>query len=232
MRALLLAFIIVSSASAPNWSAAQTLSARTILLVRHGHYAADPNADARLGPSLSALGVAQARLVGARLAGLPYQFDAVWVSPLTRAQETARVISEDLGGAALTDLAELEECTPPTHRKEITASVKPEDLSACAAQLDTLFSAHFKPASGQGRHELMVCHGNVIRYLITKALGVDNEAWLEMSVGHSSISQIRIEADGSFKLISAGDVGHLPPHMLTGASGDIERSLAVPAAVE
>lgn len=45
-----------------------------------------------------------------------------------------------------------------------------------------------------------------------------------MSVGHASITRIRIEADGSFKVIAFADVGHLPPNMLT---GDSERSPAI-----
>lgn len=205
-----------------------TPAARTIVLVRHGHYAADPKADPKLGPGLTPLGIAQAHLVGARLAGLPYPFDSVLVSPLTRAQQSARVIAEDLPGAKLQTVAGLEECTPPTRHKEITASMRPEDLAACAKQLDQLYTERFVPAQGQEAHELLVCHGNVTRYLITKALGVDTEAWLEMSVGHASITTIRIEADGSARLISAGDVGHLPPNMHTGASGDPERTLSAP----
>ena len=46
---------------------------------------------------------------------------------------------------------------------------------------------------------------------------------------HASITRIRVEADGSFKVISVGDVGHIPPNLRTGASGDPERSLAIPA---
>jgi serine/threonine-protein phosphatase PGAM5 len=68
----------------------------------------------------------------------------------------------------------------------------------------------------------------VIRYLVTRALGVDSEAWLEMSVGNASITEIRVEPDGRFKVIAVGDVGHLPPAMLSGATGDGERNLAIP----
>jgi serine/threonine-protein phosphatase PGAM5 len=49
-----------------------------------------------------------------------------------------------------------------------------------------------------------------------------------MSVGNASITRIRIEANGEYKVLSVGDVGHLPPSMQTGASGDPERSLAIP----
>jgi serine/threonine-protein phosphatase PGAM5 len=48
-----------------------------------------------------------------------------------------------------------------------------------------------------------------------------------MSVGHASITRIRIEADGRFKVIAVGDVGHLPPSLRTGASGDRDTGLAI-----
>lgn len=225
MRVVLLLFAL----SLPCLPAmASEPAARTIVLVRHGHYLPDPAADEKLGPALSVLGVAQARLVGARLAGLPGGFERVLVSPMTRAQQTAKVIADDLGAGALTTVEDLAECTPPTRRTEITAQLKEEDLNACAKQFDRLFAAYFKPADGKPQQELMVCHGNVTRYLVTRALGVDTEAWLEMSFGHVSMTTIRIEADGSMKLIAAGDVGHVPPNLRTGATGDPERSLAVP----
>jgi serine/threonine-protein phosphatase PGAM5 len=109
------------------------------------------------------------------------------------------------------------------------AQEKPEDLAACKAQLDRVFAKFFQPALGAERTELFVCHGNVIRYLVTRALGVDTTAWLGMSVGHASITTIRIAADGSMQVISVGDVGHLPPNLRTGTSADTERSLAIPA---
>lgn len=218
MLLLLLAPVVVSAVDAP--------AVRTIVLVRHGHYAPDPAADPKLGPGLTTLGIAQARLTGARLAGQP-DFDQLYASPLTRAQQSARVIADDLG-AAIQTLPDLAECTPPTRQTAVTAAMKDVDLKDCAAQLDRLYAEHFKPADGVPRRELMVCHGNVIRYLITKAMHVDTEAWLELSVGHTSLTTIRIEADGSTRVIGAGDVGHLPPNLLTGALGDPERSLSVP----
>ena len=206
----------------------QAKAARDIVLVRHGNYVADANADKKLGPHLSSLGVAQAYLVGARLAGLPGHFDALYVSPLQRAKDTAGAIAPEFPGQTFSVITDLEECTPPTRRSEITKDDKPEELAACKAQLDRLFAEHFKPAQGAERTEMYVCHGNVIRYLTTRALGVDSEAWLEMSVGHASITHIRVGADGRFKVIAVGDVGHIPPNLRTGATGDADRSLAIP----
>ncbi len=203
-------------------------AARTIVLVRHGYYLPDANADKLLGPHLAPIGVAQARLVGARLAGLPTRFDELYVSPVQRARDTAAIIAGDFPGRQFEVVGDLAECTPPTRRTEVMAQEKPAELAACKTQFDRLFARYFKPASGHPRTELMVCHGNVIRNMVVRALGVDPKAWLEMSVGNASITRIRVEADGKFKVISVGDVGHIPPNLRTGASGDPERSLTIP----
>ncbi|MEO6800869.1 MAG: histidine phosphatase family protein [Rhodanobacter sp.] len=211
--------------------AAQTAAAaaRTIVLVRHGYYVPDAQSDKKLGPHLAPIGVAQAHLVGARLAGLPTRFDALYVSPVQRARDTAAVIGGEFPGRHFEVVEDLAECTPPTWRTKITAQEKPADMATCKAQFDRLFARYFRPASGHAQTDLMVCHGNVIRNMVVRALGVDPKAWLEMSVGNASITRIRVEADGKFKVISVGDVGHIPPNLRTGATGDAERSLSIPA---
>lgn len=225
LTSLCVLLLLVSTAMAATGPAPTAPAARTIVLVRHGNYVEDPEADERLGPPLSPLGVAQARLAGAALAALP-AFDHRYVSPMQRARDTAAAIGEDLPGnfEVVDDLAE---CTPPTRRTEVTAGEKPEDLEACRQQLERVFARYFVPATGAGETDLFVCHGNVTRYLVTRALGVDPTAWLEMSVRHASLTVIRVEADGRYKVIAVGDAGHIPPGLRTGATGDPERSLAL-----
>lgn len=214
--------------AAPAPGAAAPPAYRTFYLVRHGEYdAADPR-DARVGKPLAAIGVAQSRLLGARLAALHLRFAAFRASPLTRARQTAELLAEDLPGAALEIDPNLEECTPPTRRREVIADETPEALAACRAQLERLFADWFRPAPEGERHDLLVAHGNVIRYLVTRALGVDPTAWLEMSIGNTSLTVIRVEPDGRFKVLAVGDVGHLPPSLVTGRTGDSPRELAVP----
>ncbi|HET8899938.1 MAG TPA: histidine phosphatase family protein [Rhodanobacteraceae bacterium] len=229
MKRLLAGLLALCVAGAAHAGRSETPAARTIILVRHGSYVEDPATDPKIGPHLSPLGVAQAYLVGARLAGWPDRFDAMLVSPMQRARDTAAAIGTRFPGRHFTVVDALAECLPPTRRAEITADEKPADMAACVKRLDRVFAVWFKPASGHEETDLMVCHGNVIRYLVTRALGVDTKAWLEMSVGNASITRIRVEADGRFKVLSVGDVGHLPPNLRSGATGDPERSLAVPA---
>jgi serine/threonine-protein phosphatase PGAM5 len=200
--------------------------ARTIVLVRHGAYQSDP-ANPSPGPGLLPVGVAQAKLVASRLAAMA-KFDAVFSSPLTRAHETARVIAAEVSNGSLQIVPELEECTPPTRRKEVTKDERAESMARCKARFDTLFAQRFVPAAGNARREIFVAHGNVIRSMVVRALGVDPEAWLEMSIGHASITEILVEPDGRFRVISVGDVGHLPLNLQSGVTGVSDKSLTVP----
>lgn len=220
--------VALFSAAAAQPPAPTTPAGRDIVLVRHGNYTPDASVDEKIGPPLSPIGVAQARLVGARLHGELPQLYALHVSPMQRARDTAAAIGTEFPDRAFDVLDDIAECTPPTRRADVMEKEKPEDMAACKARLDGVFATYFRPAQGAPRTELFVCHGNVIRYLVTRALGVDTEAWLEMSVGNASLTRIRVEPDGRFKVIAVGDVGHIPPNLRTGASGDADRSLAVP----
>lgn len=181
--------------------------ARTLYLVRHGAYRADSSVDPNVGPGISALGVAQAQLVSSRLAGMRVRFDSITSSAMTRASETAAVIRETLVDVPMAQSPSLNECRPPSIRTPERASA---EEAACARRLEAVYAERFKPAAGAASHELIVAHGNVIRYLVTRALGVDTRAWLGLSVAHASLTVVRVLADGSMIVVSVGDVGHIP----------------------
>lgn len=205
-----------------------TPGVRTLYLVRHGQYEESDPRDEAVGRGLTPVGVAQAKLLAERLRALPFRFDEVLASPLTRARETAWTIAADLGGEPVRILPDLAECTPPTRRKDIMAREKPEDLAACSAQLERLAAELFAPSTRGDRHVLVVCHGNVTRWLVTKALGVDVDSWLVMSIGHASVTVLRVDAEGGVRVLSVGDVGHLPANLQTGRLDDPERTLEPP----
>jgi serine/threonine-protein phosphatase PGAM5 len=186
---------------------------RTIYLIRHGSYVPDPNANPETGPVLTTLGIAQARLVAARMRGMPLHFDSIVSSTLTRAAQTAAEIRPMFPEVAKSATPLLVECTPP-----LPMAVKGEsaaEQAACKSRLDEAFAKFFTPARGGDKNDMLVCHGNVIRYFVTKALGVDTRAWLGMSVAHTSITIIQVHADGSFRVNAVGDAGHVPPNMLS-----------------
>jgi serine/threonine-protein phosphatase PGAM5 len=79
------------------------------------------------------------------------------------------------------------------------------------------------------RHDIIVCHGNVIRYFVTKVLKVDTKAWLQMTIGNCSLTTVNIRPDGSLKLVSFNDLGHIPPNLQTLTGGENKsKSLELP----
>lgn len=65
------------------------------------------------------------------------------------------------------------------------------------------------------RHELIVAHGNLIRYLICRVLGASPRAWASMRINNCGLSEVVVESDGSLTLASYNDTGHLPPRLVT-----------------
>ena len=200
---------------------------RTIVLVRHGAYDSARVAASGDGPDLTPLGVAQAKLAGARLAALPGPWTRILSSTMTRARETAAVIKESMPLVPLefTDL--LRECTPPETDSPDEESIK------CQQRLDQAFRLYFAPTA-RGQKEIFVCHGNVIRYLVTKALGVDTRSWVSMSVAHASLTVIKVGQAGRISVLSVGDVGHIPPNLQSGTTAttpslSIQSAEAVPS---
>jgi len=205
----------------------QSASSRTLYLIRHGAYVADRNADPQLGPGLTPLGVAQARLIAARLSGTGIAFDSMTSSTLQRARDTAAVMHETLSSVPLAQSALLSECTPSL--PETVEDEVARERAACAKQLDQAFAQLFTPAQGAKRNDILVAHGNVIRYLVVKALKVEPRAWLGMSVPHASLTVIEVRPDGSARVLAVGDSGHIPSPLLSWGDAN-DRQLTVPAA--
>lgn len=205
--------LIVTGHAAPGEAA--DLSAHTIYLVRHGAYDSDPKAGPD-GPGISSLGIAQARLIAARLRGIPVRFDSMISSTMTRAIDTAAVIHETLPDVPWDQSPLIRECTPPTWNEALAKKLDPAKAAASAATLNQAFETYFVPAKGAEKHTILVCHGNVIRYFVVKALKVDPKSWLGFAVAHASLTVVRVKPNGDFIVLSVGDVGHLPSNLQSG----------------
>jgi len=71
-------------------------------------------------------------------------------------------------------------------------------------------------ASRTEEHEIIVCHGNVIRYSVLRALQLPPDAWLRIGLYNGSITRIEIRPDGGVSLRCLGDAGHMrAPDQLT-----------------
>jgi serine/threonine-protein phosphatase PGAM5 len=206
---------------------AETHFTHTLLLVRHGAYETPAVQASEDGPGLTPLGIAQARLLAMRLHGVPAHLDSITSSTMTRARETAAVIHETLTDIPMRQSTLLRECTPPMASANLAKELDLKEAVNCANRLGEAFKQYFVPTSGAARSDVLVCHGNVIRYFVTKALGVDTTAWSRMSVAHASVTVIQVTPDGEFRVLSVGDVGHLPPNLQSGTAG-FDPQLVVP----
>ena len=196
---------------------------RTIYLIRQGDYNHKDERDADVGKELVPLGIAQARLVASRLKSLPVKITSLISSTMTRARQTAMIINYEFPNLDLQKDSLIRECTPPTWRKDIMEREDPEELKNCTDNLEEAFNKFFIPSPDEeDRNDVLVCHGNVIRYFVTKVLKVNTMAWLQMTISNCSLTIVRIMPDGTTKLISFNDVGHIPPNLQTETGGNNE----------
>ena len=194
----------------------KTKGVRTLYLIRHGQYDHDDDRDPDIGKALVPLGIAQSKLVAGRLNSLPAKMSSLISSTMTRARQTAMIINQDFPELELQQTRLIRECTPPTWREDIMDGEAPEDLKICTNNLDAAFLKYFIPSPGEeDQNDIIVCHGNVIRYFVTKVLKVETMSWLQMTTGNCGLTVVRIKPDGSMKLVSFNDMGHIPPNLQT-----------------
>ena len=214
------AFVLLVVGYGQNSNAGEN-GTRTIYLIRHGEYTPQDDNIPDSENVLTPLGIAQARLVSARLKSMNIRFSSLTSSTMTRARQTAMVINEDFPDLNLEESDLIRECTPPTWRKDVMAGVDTVHRVECVENLEKAFKEFFIPSPDQNdRNDIIVCHGNVIRYFVTKVLKVNTMSWLQMTIGNCSLTVVRIKSDGTMKLVSFNDVGHIPTNLQTETGGN------------
>jgi serine/threonine-protein phosphatase PGAM5 len=203
---------------------------RTIYLIRHGHYDEADERDEYIGKGLTPLGIAQTKLLAARLKAMPIRFTSLISSTMTRARQTAMIINQEFPELNLKQNELICECTPPSWRKDIMIGVDTTEKELCVKNIEQAFKEFFIPSpDANDRNDIIVCHGNVIRYFVTKVLKVDTMSWLQMSITNCSLTIVRITPNGSMKLDTFSDYGHIPENMRTFTGGDNEpKELKIP----
>ncbi|XP_026880975.2 serine/threonine-protein phosphatase PGAM5, mitochondrial isoform X2 [Electrophorus electricus] len=189
---------------------------RHIFLIRHSQYNLNGNRDRE--KTLTPLGREQAELTGQRLAALGLQYDVLIHSSMARATETANIISRYLPGVELVscDLlregAPIEPVPPVSHWKP--EAVYHED----GARIEAAFRRYIhraEPKQKEDSYEIIVCHANVIRYFVCRALQFPPEGWLRLGLNNGSITWLTIRPSGRVALRALGDSGFMPPDKVT-----------------
>ncbi|MCB9454325.1 MAG: histidine phosphatase family protein [Anaerolineaceae bacterium] len=192
---------------------------RILYLVRHGQYHQNHTHQDDLGGGLTEMGSEQAWMAAQALASLPIKH--IYTSPLRRAIETADIIAGVFPGIIPEREDTLHEVVPtiPSQEAEFFARHFPE-LTADRVIIERrdaekAFDRFFVPASGDDVHEVLICHGNIIRYFACRVLGVPIDAWTNMETNHCGLTCCTIAPQGRMLLTSLNDIGHLPHNLRT-----------------
>lgn len=76
-------------------------------------------------------------------------------------------------------------------------------------------SSSHTPKMIKHEYEIIVCHANVIRYFVCRALQIPPEAWLRFCIFNCSLTYLTIRPTGSVSCRMLGDIGHLNYDMTT-----------------
>jgi len=192
-------------------------ASRHIILIRHGQYNLAGKTDAER--YLTDLGRDQAKMTGIRLAELSLPYSFMIHSNMSRAIETAQLISPSIPAVPVLPADGILREGAPIEPEPRVGSWKPEYYyQQDGARIEAAFRKYFHRAETRQEkdsYEVIVCHANVIRYFACRALQFPPEAWLRLSLKHASLTWLVIRPDGKVHCRALGEAGHFPPEMLS-----------------
>ncbi|XP_070572994.1 serine/threonine-protein phosphatase PGAM5, mitochondrial-like isoform X1 [Ptychodera flava] len=196
---------------------AKATATRHLFLIRHGQYdMSSPHDEHR---KLTTLGKTQADKAGKRLKELNHPYTLAIISTMQRAQETGQIICSHLPEVPVKHCSLIQEGAPIPPEPPV-GHWKPElkQFHEEGARIEAAFRKYFhraEPEQIEDSYEILVCHANVIRYFVCRALQFPPEAWLRISLYNGSITWLAIRPTGRVSLKLLGDSGHLAPDELT-----------------
>ena len=192
-------------------------ASRHLILIRHGQYNLSGSSDQER--SLTSLGRSQAEMTGLRLAELSLPYTHILHSDMTRAVQTAGIIAEQLPQVKVLPSDGILREGAPIKPEPKVDSWKPDTYYMTdGARIEAAFRKYFhraEPSQEKDSYEIVVCHANVIRYFLCRALQFPPEAWLRISLKHASLTVLTIRPDSRVSVKCLGEAGHLKPEMLT-----------------
>lgn len=192
-----------------------------LILIRHALPIRVEGASGPADPPLSELGHRQAEALVRWLE--PEHLDALVVSPMVRARETAAPLAAARGlepvvheGVAEFDrdadsyvpMEELKAAGDPRWQEIVDGGYFGEgELTAEQFQATVVAAVEEVVARHAGATAAVVCHGGVINAYVAHVLGVDDLIFFEP--GYTSISRVRASRRGHRMVVSLNETAHL-----------------------
>jgi len=200
----------VSTGSVPS------KASRNIILIRHGQYNLEGEEDK--DRYLTELGLEQAMITGKRLAEMDLPYTSISVSRMKRAVQTAHLIQQSLPNIPLLPEDSLLVEGEPVLEEPCDTWIPQVEYNVDGARIEAAFRQYFHRAEtsqNEDSYEIVVCHANVIRYFLVRALQLPPESWLSFSLRNASMTWIVIRPDGKVHCRGIGDSGHFPADKLS-----------------
>ncbi|KAH8739560.1 phosphoglycerate mutase [Cryptosporidium ryanae] len=187
------------------------------VLVRHGQYNLSGKCDEE--KKLTDIGREQARETGKYLRGqYGGKVGIIYHSNLLRAKETAEIISNFFPEAILVEDPNLAEGVPIYPSPPLNDfDPKRGEINSDRKRIDNAFRTYFIPESVHfnDKVDIIVCHGNVIRYMFCKGLQYPTSGWLRLNHSNCGITRMSVSSDSLVVCNGFGDSGHLMPEIHT-----------------
>jgi len=180
------------------------LEGRVLHFVRHGQYESGESGSGRL----TRLGERQAKRVARYFDSFPIA--GIRSSDLLRAVQTADIVAAELGIPTVSRHRILREVLPTNALGvRVPRARREEDR----ARIERVVARFFGPAK-QTRHEIVVCHGNLIRSLVLRLTAGRVNGFERFRIHHASISCFVITRR-STQLVVYDSIVHLPVSLRT-----------------
>ncbi|KHN78826.1 Serine/threonine-protein phosphatase Pgam5, mitochondrial [Toxocara canis] len=141
---------------------AKATATRNIFLIRHAQYLID-NEQKNLTP----LGQEQAVLLGKRLAQEGLKFDVLIMSSMQRASETDGLILSQMAPLA-TKVDSILEAGAPYPPEPPVPQWRPKQKGSRIEAAFRKYIHRASPRQKEDSYEIIVCHGNIIRYFVCR----------------------------------------------------------------
>jgi serine/threonine-protein phosphatase PGAM5 len=182
---------------------------RTLLLVRHGEMDAAAFGVDQFTAGLSERGRRQVRRTATALH--PRAITAIHCSSMGRAKQTAQLIADAFPeipvrcSRLLWELPNVGPTSDPAWQHVFQRGIRRGERA---------FRAFVWPTCSSVSCEMLVTHGNLIRYFVCRVLGIRPELWSVLGTAHCGITELRIDSTGP-RLITYNSTCHLPASLLT-----------------
>ncbi|MFG2717047.1 histidine phosphatase family protein [Streptomyces sp. NPDC048416] len=192
-------------------------AARYLYLTRHAEASPDES-------DLTDAGRRQAVLLGQRLRAAPLA--AIHHGPLARAEQTARLIGDQLDGVPLHRSEEAGDYIPyAPARDELPEEMAdaftkfldqfPQEEREQGARLAATALAEFTgPVAGdEPRHDLLVTHNFLAGWLIRAAFDAPSRRWIGINHANAALTVIRYAPGRPPAVLLFNDMAHLPTEL-------------------